>query len=84
MMSETVRCPMCGSPNPADQEVCQVCGARLKPLVLRPQEGEAGHPEAGTGPAGSDRPEPGGGSPLQGWMGAPQEEEEELLGVELN
>ena len=28
-----IRCPMCSKPNPADQEVCQYCGARLKPLI---------------------------------------------------
>lgn len=28
-----VRCPMCGKPNPEDREVCQYCGARLKPVV---------------------------------------------------
>lgn len=28
-----VRCPMCGKPNPEDFEVCQYCGARIKPVV---------------------------------------------------
>jgi hypothetical protein len=28
-----IRCPMCSKPNPADLEVCQYCGARLKPLM---------------------------------------------------
>jgi hypothetical protein len=28
-----VRCPMCGKPNPEDQDECQYCGARLKPVV---------------------------------------------------
>ncbi len=31
--SETIRCPMCGKPNPAEEEVCRHCGARLKPLT---------------------------------------------------
>jgi len=41
-MSEQVRCPMCGKPNPADAEVCRYCHARLKPLrpgeIPQPQE----------------------------------------------
>ena len=28
------RCPMCGKPNPPQNEVCQYCQARLKPLIL--------------------------------------------------
>ncbi len=32
-MADTIRCPMCGKPNPADLDVCQFCGARLKPLI---------------------------------------------------
>ncbi len=35
-MSTEIRCPMCGKPNPADAEVCQFCGARLRPI--RPGE----------------------------------------------
>lgn len=46
-MDEEVRCPMCSKPNPAEAEVCEFCGARLKPLVA----GEGGQPpeEAGEG-----------------------------------
>jgi len=73
MMSETVRCSMCGAPNPADREECQECGARLKPLILHPQE-EPSTPEAATG---SPRPEPRSGgeaaSPL-GWVDASEED----------
>jgi len=29
-----VRFPMCGKPNPEDQEVCRYCQARLKPLII--------------------------------------------------
>ncbi len=29
-----VRCPMCSKPNPAEAEVCQFCGARIKPLII--------------------------------------------------
>ena len=32
-MAETIRCPMCSKPNPKDLDVCQSCGARLKPLI---------------------------------------------------
>lgn len=28
-----IRCPMCGRPNPEDRDVCEFCGARLKPLT---------------------------------------------------
>lgn len=28
-----IRCPMCGKPNPAENDVCQFCQARLKPLT---------------------------------------------------
>ncbi len=45
-MSE-IRCPMCGKPNPENLDVCQICGARLKPLVggaPRPEEPQASQP----------------------------------------
>lgn len=32
------RCQMCGKDNPEDLEVCQHCGARLKPLLASPPE----------------------------------------------
>ncbi len=51
-MSEQVRCPMCGKPNPADAEVCRYCHARLKPL--RP--GEAPQP-LGTAELQKDLPD---------------------------
>ena len=38
-MSE-LRCPMCGKSNPSDQEICQYCQARLKPLVISQQPDE--------------------------------------------
>ncbi len=41
-MSDQIRCPMCGKPNPADAEICRYCHARLKPL--RP--GEAPQPKS--------------------------------------
>ncbi len=57
MMTETVRCPMCGKPNPADREVCQYCQARLKPLRRPPSEEDAwGN---ATSPGGSSSPDPG-------------------------
>lgn len=36
-----VRCPMCGKPNPVENEVCQYCQARIKPLVIPPPEEDA-------------------------------------------
>lgn len=30
---DDIRCPMCGKLNPADNDVCQFCEARLKPLT---------------------------------------------------
>ncbi len=49
-MSE-IRCPMCGRPNPPDQEVCRHCQARLKPLVVKPFEGEGAPITPGEPPA---------------------------------
>ena len=42
-----IRCPMCSESNPEDAEVCGVCGARLKPLIVSqpPQEQPPGPPE---------------------------------------
>jgi len=42
-----IRCPMCSKSNPEDAEVCGVCGARLKPLVIDqpPQEQPPGQAE---------------------------------------
>ena len=37
-----IRCPMCGKENPSEQEVCQFCQARLKPLVRQPPPGDGG------------------------------------------
>ena len=28
-----IRCPMCGRDNPEERDVCEYCGARLKPLT---------------------------------------------------
>ncbi len=45
-MSE-IRCPMCGKPNPDNLDVCQFCGARLKPLISgapQPEEPQASQP----------------------------------------
>ena len=39
MMAE-IRCPMCGKENPSEQDVCQFCQARLKPLVGQPPPGD--------------------------------------------
>jgi len=33
IMADEIRCPMCGKPNPSELDVCQFCGARLKPLL---------------------------------------------------
>ena len=41
---EEIRCPMCGKPNPAELDVCQFCGARLKPLHIDKAD-EAPKPE---------------------------------------
>lgn len=40
-MSE-VRCPMCSKPNPEDAEVCEFCGARIKPLYIEPDSRDEG------------------------------------------
>jgi hypothetical protein len=35
-----IRCPMCSKSNPEDVEVCNFCGARMKPLVVDPTSHE--------------------------------------------
>jgi len=42
-----IRCPMCSKSNPEDAEICGICGARLKPLVIDqpPQEQLSGQSE---------------------------------------
>jgi len=53
-----IRCPMCGRPNPANQEVCQFCQARLKPLVISPSSGEEKPGKSSGGPAPIQPEEP--------------------------
>jgi hypothetical protein len=36
-----IRCPMCSKSNPDDVEVCNFCGARMKPLIVDPTSHEA-------------------------------------------
>ena len=40
-----IRCPMCGKPNPAENEICQYCQARLKPLNVNAAPASSGEPE---------------------------------------
>lgn len=35
---EDIRCPMCSKMNPAENEECEFCGARLTPLVTPPED----------------------------------------------
>jgi hypothetical protein len=51
-----VRCPMCGKPNPDDQDVCQFCGARLKPLLASSPD-NVPPIKVGEGPVGESTPE---------------------------
>jgi hypothetical protein len=51
-----VRCPMCGKPNPDDQDVCQFCGARLKPLLASSPD-NVPPIKVGEGPVGQGTPE---------------------------
>jgi hypothetical protein len=37
---DDLRCPMCGKSNPPQNEVCQYCQARLKPLIVPPSFNE--------------------------------------------
>jgi hypothetical protein len=48
-----VRCPMCGRLNPAENDVCQYCEARLKPLTA----------PLGDAPSGANQPDE------QDWLG---------------
>ena len=62
-----VRCPMCSKPNPAEAEACAYCGARIKPLIIRPTE-EAQAPQAKK-PAVPDAPRPSASAPGTDWLG---------------
>ena len=35
-----IRCPMCGKPNPEELDICQFCEARLRPLIIQPDQTE--------------------------------------------
>lgn len=41
-----IRCPMCGKSNPPEQEECQYCQARLKPLIAPFSSGDFPAPES--------------------------------------
>ena len=45
-MPDTKRCPMCGTPNPVDAEVCPHCQAQLKPIIGGAQPPESSIPPA--------------------------------------
>jgi len=36
-----IRCPMCGKTNPEQEEICQFCQARIKPLLVNYDENES-------------------------------------------
>jgi hypothetical protein len=68
-----IRCPMCGRPNPDDRDVCEFCGARLKPLTgalaaanedRLPEQPPQGEPVEGTIHPG-DEPTPKSTSELE-------------------
>ena len=54
-----IRCPMCSKSNPEDAEVCGVCGARLKPLIVDqpPQEQPPGQAEGPRPEQGAEQEE---------------------------
>lgn len=54
-MSE-VRCPMCSKPNPEEAEVCEFCGARIKPLFIGSTPDEGGVEERPAVPPSEDHP----------------------------
>ncbi|MEK7312433.1 MAG: hypothetical protein AAB382_10700, partial [Chloroflexota bacterium] len=60
-----LRCPMCSKINPDTLDVCQFCGARLRPLFLSPttpleRPAEPGKPATTPAPAPTTQPSSGG------------------------
>ncbi|MEK6572745.1 MAG: hypothetical protein AABZ58_00320, partial [Chloroflexota bacterium] len=66
-----LRCPMCSKINPDTLDVCQFCGARLRPLFLSPttpleRPAEPGKPATTPAPAPTTPPSSGG---TDDWLG---------------
>ncbi len=60
-----VRCPLCGKQNPAENETCQYCQARLKPLRIKSDADRDAAPP-GAGPPGV--PARGEADEMGGWL----------------
>jgi hypothetical protein len=60
-----IRCPMCGKPTPLEEEVCQFCQARLRPMftapISLPDSPQAPAPDQ---PSEAEHSDPG----LPGWL----------------
>jgi hypothetical protein len=67
-----LRCPMCGKSNPPQNEVCQYCQARLKPLIVPPS-----FDEDETGASGeTEGPVPARDDALPDWLDGLRDEDE--------
>jgi hypothetical protein len=85
---EEVRCPMCSKPNPKDAEVCEFCGARIKPLIIHQEPEDVSQPEPKEPPTPREQPEdkPRAETDWLGRMryGVSAEEEEQELEEDLS
>lgn len=75
-MSE-VRCPMCGKPNPADQEICKFCQARLLPLQVTPSSEDTSDASIGPGETLPPKSEDESGGSLPDWLNSLRQQEED-------
>jgi len=70
-----LRCPMCSKLNPDTLDVCQFCGARLRPLVLPPTSAldlpsDWKKPAPPPAPAPEPEPKPAAGKEADDWLGS--------------
>jgi len=86
---EEVRCPMCSKPNPKDAEVCEFCGARIKPLIIQQEPEDVDQPEPQELPTPKKQPEDEPRAETD-WLGrmrygvSAEEEEEQGLEEDLS
>ena len=86
---EEVRCPMCSKPNPKDAEVCEFCGARIKPLIIQQEPDDVAQPEPQELPTPKKEPEDEPRAETD-WLGrmrygvSAEEEEEQGLEEDLS
>jgi hypothetical protein len=73
---DSIRCPMCGKPNPPETVICQFCQARLEPLIAPPpaEDKEPNQPEDALDEKSS----------LPSWLDGLRDNDEAVQGDELD